>query len=157
MYIFLCTVIVTLPRLGQIYDDFDDSRTLQYTPILTCYMINFFWSIPHLFFHNAIALPELTFIFNCEYILYIQGSSIWFLFIKKDNIKVLEKRYERKLLEMWSWLEVEQGNTTQLIQKNEFINIQGYNKHFCFPFHLLVSLLSSSCFFLVKSKQFWNT
>ena len=60
-------MIVTLPRLGQIYDDFDDfddSRTLQCTPILTCYMINFFWSIPHLFFHNAIALPELAFIFN---------------------------------------------------------------------------------------------
>ena len=64
IYIFLCTVLVTLARLGQIYYDFDDSRTLQYTPILTCYMINFFWSIPHLFFHNEIALPELNFIFN---------------------------------------------------------------------------------------------
>ena len=55
---------VTLPRLGQIYYDFDDSRTLQCTPILTCYMINCFWSFPHLFFHNAIALPVLKFIFN---------------------------------------------------------------------------------------------
>ena len=34
-------MIVTLPRLCQIYDDFDDSRTLHYTPLLTCYMINF--------------------------------------------------------------------------------------------------------------------
>ena len=38
-YIAFC---VTLPRLGQIYYDFDDSRTLQCTPILTCYMINCF-------------------------------------------------------------------------------------------------------------------
>ena len=28
-----CTVLVTLPRLGQISYHFDDSRTLQYTPI----------------------------------------------------------------------------------------------------------------------------
>ena len=34
VYIFLCTVLVTLPRLGQISYHFDDSRTLQYTPIL---------------------------------------------------------------------------------------------------------------------------
>ena len=27
-------------------------------------MINLFWSIPHRFFHNAIAWPELNFIFN---------------------------------------------------------------------------------------------
>ena len=57
-------VLVALPRLGQIYYDFDDSRTLQCTPILTCYMINCFWSFPHLFFHNAIALPVLKFIFK---------------------------------------------------------------------------------------------
>ena len=31
--IFLCTVLVTLPRLGQIAYHFDDSRPLQYTPI----------------------------------------------------------------------------------------------------------------------------
>ena len=31
IYIFLCTVLVTLPRLGQISYHFDDSRTLQYT------------------------------------------------------------------------------------------------------------------------------
>ena len=55
---------VTLPRLGQIYYDFDDSRILQCTPILTCYMINCFWSFPHLFFHNAIALPVLKFSFK---------------------------------------------------------------------------------------------
>ena len=61
-------VLVTLPRLGQIYYDFDDSRTLQCTPILTCYMINCFWSFPHLFFHNAIALPVLKFIFNSFWI-----------------------------------------------------------------------------------------
>ena len=34
IYIFLCTVLVTLPGLGQISYHFDDSRTLQYTPIL---------------------------------------------------------------------------------------------------------------------------
>ena len=34
IYIFLCTVLVTLPRLGQISYHFDDSRTLQYTQIL---------------------------------------------------------------------------------------------------------------------------
>ena len=60
-YIAFC---VTLPRLGQIYYDFDDSRTLQCTPILTCYMINCFWSFQHHFFHNAIALPVLKFIFK---------------------------------------------------------------------------------------------
>ena len=32
--------------------------------MLTCYMINCFWSFPHLLFHNAIALPVLKFIFN---------------------------------------------------------------------------------------------
>ena len=36
IYIFLCTVLVTLPRLGQISYHFDDYRTLQYTPILKC-------------------------------------------------------------------------------------------------------------------------
>ena len=40
--VIMCTVLVTLPRLGQIYYGCDDSRTLQYTPILTGYMINFF-------------------------------------------------------------------------------------------------------------------
>ena len=38
IYIFLCTVFVTLPRLGQISYHFDDSRTLQYTQILICYV-----------------------------------------------------------------------------------------------------------------------
>ena len=36
IYIFLCTVLVSLPRLGQIFYNFDDSRTLQYTPMLIC-------------------------------------------------------------------------------------------------------------------------
>ena len=36
IHVFLCTVLVTLPRLGQVYYRFDDSRTLQYTPILIC-------------------------------------------------------------------------------------------------------------------------
>ena len=42
IYISLCTVLVTLPRLGQISYHFYDSRTLQYTPILICQMINLF-------------------------------------------------------------------------------------------------------------------
>ena len=57
----------TLPRLGQNSYHFDDSRTLPYTHI--CQMINLFWSIPHHFFHNAVAWQELNFIFN----------SVWFL------------------------------------------------------------------------------
>ena len=36
IYIFLCTVLVTLRRLGQILYHLDDSRTLQYKPILIC-------------------------------------------------------------------------------------------------------------------------
>ena len=31
-----------IPRLGHISYHFEDSGTLQYTPILICYMINFF-------------------------------------------------------------------------------------------------------------------
>ena len=62
IYIFLCTVLVTLPRLGQVSYHFDDSRTLQYT------CINIFWSIPHRFFHKTIAWPELDFIFNLQQI-----------------------------------------------------------------------------------------
>ena len=34
IYIFLCTVLLTLTWLGQISYNFDDSRTLQYIPIL---------------------------------------------------------------------------------------------------------------------------
>ena len=103
IYIFLCTVFVTLPRLGQISYHFDDSRTLQYTQILICYMymINFFWLIPHRFFHNSIddqnstsSLRLETFhiiplryvkhtltcrsIFNCDYIS-SSSSSLGFL------------------------------------------------------------------------------
>ena len=65
--IFLWTVLVTLPRLGQISYHFDDSRTLQYTPILIWKMINLFLiESPQRFFHNAIAWPELNFIFKGE-------------------------------------------------------------------------------------------
>ena len=64
IYIFMFTVIVTLPRLGQIYYHFVDSRTLKFTPIVICYMINLSWSIPHRFFQNAIAGPILNFIFK---------------------------------------------------------------------------------------------
>ena len=44
-------------------------------------MINIFWSIPHRFFHNAIAWPELNFIFNghdssfilkCRFIFFVE-------------------------------------------------------------------------------------
>ena len=37
IYIFLCTVLVTLRRLGQISYHFDDSRTLHYTRITYLY------------------------------------------------------------------------------------------------------------------------
>ena len=39
IYIFLCKALVTLQILGQISYHFDDSRTLQYTPILQ-YMLD---------------------------------------------------------------------------------------------------------------------
>ena len=61
--------LLLLPRGSDTYH-FDDSRTLQYTPILIRYMINFFWSIPHRFFHKAIAWPELKFISKCQYLLF---------------------------------------------------------------------------------------
>ena len=50
IYIFLCTVLVTLPRLGQISYHFDDSRTLQYTPIGYLYAR---WSTFSDRFHNV--------------------------------------------------------------------------------------------------------
>ena len=49
IYIFLCTVLVTLPRLGHISYHFDDSRILQYTQILH----NATWSTLFDLFHTV--------------------------------------------------------------------------------------------------------
>ena len=48
IYIFLCTVLVTLPWLEQISYHFDDSRISQYTPILYAR-----WSTFSDLFHNV--------------------------------------------------------------------------------------------------------
>ena len=51
IYIFLCTVIVTLPRQGQISYHFDDSRTLQYTS--WSILIWYSWSTFSDWFHTV--------------------------------------------------------------------------------------------------------
>ena len=63
-YTSFCASVCNFTKTWPNFLSFNDSRTLQYTQILICYMINLFWSVPHRFFHNAIAWPELDFIFK---------------------------------------------------------------------------------------------
>ena len=62
---FMCTVLVTFTKTVPKFLSFWWFQKLAvHTNTYVLYMINFFWSIPHCFFHNAIAWPELNFIFK---------------------------------------------------------------------------------------------
>ena len=77
IYAFLCAVHM---KNYLIFYHFNNSKTLQTTAILKCFIINLFQLLWDSFFHNSVSWPELAFIFNtctCFNCLQISPMTIW--------------------------------------------------------------------------------